>query len=25
MSPAAELFLNITPRDDDNPDPYAAG
>ena len=25
MSPAAERFLNITPRDDDNPDPYAAG
>jgi len=22
---AAERFLNITPRDDDNPDPYAAG
>ena len=25
MSPAAERFVNITPRDDDNPDPYAAG
>jgi P27 family predicted phage terminase small subunit len=25
LSPAAERFLNIAPRDDDDPNPFAAG
>ena len=25
LSPAAERFLNIAPRDDDTPDPFVAG